>query len=48
MEEPSRIYPQGRAIEGKFKVAVAADVPSGIYEVRAAGYFGVTTPAASP
>jgi hypothetical protein len=42
MEEPSRIYPQGRAIDGKFKVSVAADVPPGIYEVRAAGYFGVT------
>lgn len=41
-EEPSRLYPQGRAIEGKFRVAVAADVPPGIYEVRAAGYFGVT------
>jgi hypothetical protein len=41
-EEPGRIYPQGRAIEGKFKVSVAADVPPGIYEVRAAGYFGVT------
>src|SRR2546430_11331582 len=41
-EEPGRLYPQGRAIEGKFKVTVAADVPPGIYEVRAAGYFGVT------
>jgi hypothetical protein len=41
-EEPNRIYPQGRAIEGRFKVSVAADVPPGIYEVRAAGYFGVT------
>src|SRR6185503_14987129 len=41
-EEPSRIYPQGRGIEGRFKVTVAADVPPGIYEVRAAGYFGVT------
>ncbi len=41
-EEPSRLYPQGRAMEGKFKVTVAADVPAGIYEVRAAGYFGVT------
>src|SRR5687768_17326143 len=39
-EEPNRIYPQGRAIDGKFKVTVAADVPPGIYEVRAAGYFG--------
>src|SRR5437764_519939 len=42
MEEPSRVYPQGRAVEGRFKVSVAADVPPGIYEVRAAGYFGVT------
>src|SRR6188508_3170132 len=42
MEEPNRIYPQGRAVEGRFKVSVAADVPPGIYEVRAAGYFGVT------
>jgi hypothetical protein len=42
LEEPSRIYPQGRAVEGRFKVSVAADVPPGIYEVRAAGYFGVT------
>ncbi len=41
-EEPNRIYPQGRAIEGRFTVSVAADVPPGIYEVRAAGYFGVT------
>ena len=42
MEEPNRIYPQGRAAEGRFKVSVAADVPPGIYEIRAAGYFGVT------
>jgi hypothetical protein len=41
-EEPNRIYPQGRAIEGRFKITVAADVPPGTYEVRAAGYFGVT------
>ncbi|RPH49508.1 MAG: hypothetical protein EHM91_03030, partial [Planctomycetota bacterium] len=31
-EEPGRLYPQGRAIDGKFKVTVAADVPPGIYE----------------
>lgn len=42
VEEPNRIYPQGRAIDGKFKVTVAPGVPPGIYEVRAAGYFGVT------
>src|SRR5215467_4128518 len=32
MEEPNRIYPQGRAIDGRFRVSVAADVPPGIYE----------------
>src|SRR5258706_138384 len=41
-EEHGRLYPQGRSLEGRFKVSVAADVPAGIYEVRAAGYFGVT------
>lgn len=41
-EDPSRIYPQGRALEGKFKVTIAADVPPGVYEVRAAGYFGIS------
>src|SRR5436189_131462 len=41
-EEPGGVYPQGRTIDGKFKVTVAADVPAGIYEVRAAGYFGIT------
>ena len=41
-EDPSRIYPQGRTLEGKFKVTIAAGVPPGLYEVRAAGYFGVT------
>jgi hypothetical protein len=41
-DEPSRLYPQGRTQDGKFKVTVAADVAPGVYEVRAAGYFGVT------
>jgi hypothetical protein len=41
-EEAGRLYPQGRVLEGKFKVTIAADVPAGVYEVRAAGYFGVT------
>src|SRR5258708_170870 len=41
-EDATRVYPQGRTIDGKFKVTIAADVPTGIYEVRAAGYFGVT------
>ena len=41
-EEATRVYPQGRTIEGKFRVSIAGDVPAGIYEVRAAGYFGVS------
>ncbi|HLY09187.1 MAG TPA: hypothetical protein VKW04_07800 [Planctomycetota bacterium] len=41
-EDAGKIYPQGRTLEGKFKVTIAGDVPPGIYEVRAAGYFGVT------
>ncbi|HZE97622.1 MAG TPA: hypothetical protein VE981_11395 [Planctomycetota bacterium] len=41
-EEATRIYPQGRIVEGRFKVTIAGDVPPGVYEVRAAGYFGVT------
>jgi len=41
-EEPSRLYPQGRILDDRFKIRIAADVPPGIYELRAAGYFGVT------
>ncbi len=37
-----RIYPQGRTVANAFKVSVAADVPPGIYEVRAVGYFGLS------
>jgi hypothetical protein len=39
---PDRIFPQGRLTPNQFKVTVAANVPPGVYEVRAAGYFGVT------
>jgi len=31
-------------VNNKFQVAIAADVPSGIYEVRAAGRFGLSNP----
>src|SRR6185295_13259092 len=31
-EEATRVYPQGRTIEGKFRVSIAGDVPAGIYE----------------
>jgi hypothetical protein len=41
-EEPGRLHPQGRAVAGAFRVRVAADVPPGVYELRAAGYFGVS------
>jgi len=39
---PDRYYAQGRAVANLFKVNVAADVPPGIYEVRLAGYFGIS------
>lgn len=31
---------------GQFQLAIAADVPAGVYEVRSVGYFGVSTPRA--
>lgn len=37
-----RFYPQPRTVENAFRVAVKADVPPGIYEVRAAGFFGLS------
>ena len=39
---PDRAYPQGHPIANAFKVTVAADVPPGTYEIRAAGYFGLS------
>ena len=33
-------------VNNKFQVAIAADVPAGIYEVRAAGRFGLSSPRA--
>jgi flagellar motor protein MotB len=37
-----RFYPQPRPVEGRFVVSVGADVPPGVYEVRAAGPYGVS------
>lgn len=39
---PDRLFPQGKPVPNLFKVTVAADVPPGIYDVRAAGYFGIS------
>jgi hypothetical protein len=39
---PDRVYPQGRRVPNSFKISVAGDVPAGTYEVRAAGYFGLS------
>jgi hypothetical protein len=39
---PDRLWPQGKRVPATFRVKVASDVPSGIYEVRAAGYFGIS------
>lgn len=39
---PDRLFPEGKTVPNLFKVTVAADVPPGTYEVRAAGYFGIS------
>lgn len=36
-------WPESRQDGAKFEVSVAADVPPGIYEARASGYFGLST-----
>ena len=42
--DPTEFDPQPRPADGKFTVAIAADVPPGTYEVRAAGKYGVSNP----
>jgi hypothetical protein len=43
--EPSALFPGERdVVPGKFMVAVAADVPPGIYDARLAGPLGVSNP----
>jgi hypothetical protein len=39
---PDRVYPQGRRIPNGFKITVQDNVPAGTYEIRAAGYFGLS------
>ncbi|HVX09679.1 MAG TPA: hypothetical protein VHC22_00620 [Pirellulales bacterium] len=42
--EPTEFDPQPHPAEGKFRVSIAADVPPGTYEVRAAGRYGLSNP----
>lgn len=42
--EPTEFDPQPRPADGKFTVSIAADVPPGMYEVRAAGKYGLSNP----
>lgn len=44
MRAADRFYPEERPVEHKFMVKVAADVPPGIYEVRAGGKYGLSNP----
>lgn len=37
-------HPQPRPADGRFTVSIAADVPPGMYEVRAVGKYGVSNP----
>ena len=40
---PDALHPEPRPVANTFTVTVAADVPPGIYEVRAVGHFGRST-----
>ena len=42
--EPTEFDPQPHPADGKFTVSIAADVPPGMYEVRAAGKYGLSNP----
>src|SRR5688572_4546757 len=42
MRPADRLFPEPRPVDHTFKVAVAADVPPGVYELRAAGPYGVS------
>lgn len=42
MSESTWLQPTPRPVPGKFKVAIAPDVPPGVYELRMAGHFGVS------
>ena len=42
MSESSWLQPTPRPVPGKFKVAIAPEVPPGVYELRMAGHFGVS------
>lgn len=46
MSEPSEFYPQASPVPGQFTVKISKDVPSGLYEARAVGRFGVSNPRA--
>jgi len=42
MRAPDKFYPEPRPVENTFELQIAADVPPAVYEVRAAGPFGVS------
>ena len=44
MQPAGEFDPEPRPLPGKFTVAIAADVPPGLYDVFAAGRFGVSNP----
>ncbi|HEX7377057.1 MAG TPA: PPC domain-containing protein, partial [Pirellulales bacterium] len=42
--EPTEFEPQPHPAAGKFNVSIAGDLPPGMYEVRAAGKYGLSNP----
>ncbi len=46
MSEPDPVLGKTRPIDGRFQLSIGKDVPPGIYEVRAAGRYGISNPRA--
>jgi hypothetical protein len=42
LSKPDKFYPEARPVADTFTVTVAPEVPPGVYEVRAVGYYGMT------
>ncbi len=41
-KDPNRFYPEPRPVKNRFRVKVSKGVPSGVYEVRLVGKYGVS------
>lgn len=46
MSEPDSLYPEAKPLVGEFTITIKGDVPSGVYEARIIGRYGVSNPRA--